>query len=290
METDAADVAALQNAVALANDRPARRTRAGATGASPARRRSPRGSALLRDADEPVEDRHHANMIGNLRWNRTAAVAYLREVAGRQSGDAAAAMRDAAASYESVLAQLSQMSSSGLAGGMEARRRLADQVDRMAATELEAAGHIRRALIVLGQDVPGVAAGPAPVVTGEKHMLAGLECVPMTCAELSAVGGALKYLGRDVSNAWLYGATGHAFAINMRPTVSVSSPYAWQKTLYELAPNIGCRITGHAEIRSRPQATRSPPASARRGTWCAPPSIAAFPAMPTACPGCRTTR
>ncbi len=185
-------------------------------------------------------------MVGNLRMNRTAAVSYLRAVAGRQEGEATAALGDAAASYEAALSQLSQMKWSGLAASMDVRRTLADQVDRLAAVELEAAGHIRRALQALGKDVAVTAAGPAPVVTGNKHMLAGLECVPMTCAELSAVGGALKYLDRDVSNAWLYGATGHAFAINMRPTVCVSSPYAWQKTLYELAPNIGCRITGFA--------------------------------------------
>ncbi|MHC5034825.1 MAG: hypothetical protein ACYTFZ_07290, partial [Planctomycetota bacterium] len=83
MDTDAADVAALEYAVDLAHDR---------AGPEDPRWRGRRftgqkafaaWSAVLRNPEEPVEDRHHANMRGNLHWNRTAAVTYLQEVAGR---------------------------------------------------------------------------------------------------------------------------------------------------------------------------------------------------------------
>ena len=85
-------------------------------------------------------------MRGNLHWNRNAAVRYLRDVAGRRDGEAAAALHRAATSYESVLTQLEQLDCTGLADDLEARRKFADQVDRIAETELEAAGHIRTAL------------------------------------------------------------------------------------------------------------------------------------------------
>ena len=169
-------------------------------------------AALLRNAGETVEDRHHANMIGNLRWNRTAAVAYLREVAGRRSGEAAAALRDATASYESVLAQLSQMSSSGLAGGMEARRRLADQVDRIAAAELQAAGHVERALRALGQVAPG-SANQAP----QRRVLDGVRKVAYHTDKwrftpfCNALDACLQYLGEPEQYDYLMCTSGAAF-------------------------------------------------------------------------------
>jgi hypothetical protein len=64
--------------------------------------------------------------------------------------------------------------------------------------------------------------------------------------------GCLDYLGLDVSDAWLYGATGHAFVLNMHPEVCPSGPTAWESTmLFELAPNIGYTIDGVAGHRSQ---------------------------------------
>ena len=146
MDTDAADVTALQYAVDLAHDRAGPHDPRWRDRRFTGRKAFAAWAALLRNLDEPVEDRHHVNMRLNLQWNRTAAVTYLRDVASRRDGEAAEALRKAAASYESVLDQLSQINSGGLAGDPEARRRLADQVDLIAATELEAAGHIQAAL------------------------------------------------------------------------------------------------------------------------------------------------
>ena len=161
MDIDPADLAALQYAVDLAHDRAGPddlrwRDRAhDRAGLDDPRWRGRRftgrkafaaWAALLRDPEEPVEDRHHANMRLNLHWNRTAAVTYLRDVASRRDGEAAEALQEAAASYESVLKQLEQIDCTGLADDLEARRKLADQVDRIAETELEAAGHIQTAL------------------------------------------------------------------------------------------------------------------------------------------------
>ena len=147
MRPEAADVTALRNAVALAHDR---------AGPPEAHWRARRftgqkafaaWSSLLRDTAEPVEDRHHANMRQNLLWNRTAAIAYLREVARRSEEGAAEALGRAVASYETVLEQLSEIKTEGLSRSHEARRGLADRVDRIADLELGAATHTERAAI-----------------------------------------------------------------------------------------------------------------------------------------------
>ncbi|MGD8240438.1 MAG: hypothetical protein PVH68_17925, partial [Armatimonadota bacterium] len=253
MEAEAADVAALRYGVELAYDRAGPHEPRWKNRRFTGRKAFAAWSALLRNTDEEVEDPHHANMVGRLASNREAAATYLREVASRYDGETAEALRDAADSYESVVAQLAECSWQGLAGSMDARRALAEHVDRIAATELEAAGHVRTALRALGEDVPEPfqqdGGGAERSESGEARMLEGLQYPQRTAAEMACVEGALRYLGRDLSPGWLYGGTGHAFAITMAEGVHIASPYAWDKTLYDLAPNIGCRITGMAISR-----------------------------------------
>ena len=38
---------------------------------------------------------------------------------------------------------------------------------------------------------------------------------PRNVSHLGCIKGCLNYLGMEVSDAWLYGATGHAFVINI---------------------------------------------------------------------------
>ena len=146
LDADAADVAALWYAVALANDcagphEPQWRDRR-FTG----QKAFAAWSALLRDTDQPIEDRHHANMTQNLRWNRTAAVAYLGSVAARREGEASEALQRAAASYEAVLQHLSLANSAGLSGDPRARREFAAPADQIAVLEGAAAQHMARAV------------------------------------------------------------------------------------------------------------------------------------------------
>lgn len=55
--------------------------------------------------------------------------------------------------------------------------------------------------------------------------------------------GCLEYLGVEISDAWLYGATGHAFVINIHEALCPSGPTAWKSNvLDELGEAIGCRI------------------------------------------------
>jgi hypothetical protein len=146
MDTDAADRATLQCAVDLAQDRAGPREPEWRERRFTGRKAFAGWAAVLREFNEPIEDRHHANMQQNLTWNRTAAVAYLRQVADRHEGEVTAALWEAGTAYESVLEQLAQLKPWGLTEDPDARLRFADQVDAIAATELEAAGHIERAL------------------------------------------------------------------------------------------------------------------------------------------------
>jgi hypothetical protein len=59
---------------------------------------------------------------------------------------------------------------------------------------------------------------------------------------MGCLRGCLDYLGLDITDAWLYGGTGHAFVINIHPESCPSGPTAWDtKMLCELAPNLGYR-------------------------------------------------
>jgi hypothetical protein len=55
----------------------------------------------------------------------------------------------------------------------------------------------------------------------------------------------LDYLGIEMTDAWLYGGTGHAFIINISANSCPSGPTAWKTTmLYEQAPYLGYEIEG----------------------------------------------
>lgn len=73
--------------------------------------------------------------------------------------------------------------------------------------------------------------------------LEGLEFVPHWVSHLGCLDGCLRYLGLDVSTPWLFGATGHAFVINIEEGLCPSGPTAWNTTMIdELAPNIGLGV------------------------------------------------
>jgi len=84
-----------------------------------------------------------------------------------------------------------------------------------------------------------------------------LRYAPRWVSHLGCLIGCLDYLGLGVSDAWLYGATGHAFILNMHPMVCSSGPTAWRSTmLFELGRNIGYivdSVVGHRSQDDFPQ-------------------------------------
>jgi hypothetical protein len=73
--------------------------------------------------------------------------------------------------------------------------------------------------------------------------LKNLRWQPAWATHLGCIKGCLDYLRVDVSMPWLYGATGHAFIINISKGVCPSGPTAWNtEMLFRLAKNIGYTI------------------------------------------------
>jgi hypothetical protein len=75
--------------------------------------------------------------------------------------------------------------------------------------------------------------------------LGNLKWDPKWVSHLGCVKGCLDYLGIEVSDAWLFGATGHAFVINIHQDVCPSGPTAWKtEMLFHLGRNVGYDIEG----------------------------------------------
>jgi hypothetical protein len=71
--------------------------------------------------------------------------------------------------------------------------------------------------------------------------LQGLRWSPHWVSHLGCIKGCLDYLRIDVSDAWLYGATGHAFVVNISAKdICPSGPTAWNtEMIYKLGRNVG---------------------------------------------------
>lgn len=83
-------------------------------------------------------------------------------------------------------------------------------------------------------------------------MIENLKWKPMWVSHLGCIKGCLDYLGVEVSDGWLYGATGHAFIINMHDVVCPSGPTAWNtEMIFKLSKNIGYEIDGVSALKTR---------------------------------------
>lgn len=83
--------------------------------------------------------------------------------------------------------------------------------------------------------------------------LEGLEWKPAWISHMGCHHGCIDYLGLDISRAWIFGGTGHAFAINIHDELCPSGPTAWKtERVDHLAANIGYLVegvTGHTSQR-----------------------------------------
>ena len=74
------------------------------------------------------------------------------------------------------------------------------------------------------------------------------ECLrwePRWVSHLGCIKGCLDYLNRPVSDAWLYGATGHAFVLNICGDMCPSGPTDWDTSMFEkLGRNVGYVLEG----------------------------------------------
>ncbi len=72
---------------------------------------------------------------------------------------------------------------------------------------------------------------------------------PRWVSHLGCLQGCLDYLDLGLSDAWLFGVSGHAFIINIHEEVCPSGPTAWNtERMLALCRNVGCSldvVTGH---------------------------------------------
>jgi len=72
--------------------------------------------------------------------------------------------------------------------------------------------------------------------------LENLRQAPFNCTMMGALRGALDYYGIAVSDGVLYGASGHAFVLNIHKELCPSGPYCWNpQPMDALLQNVGLR-------------------------------------------------
>lgn len=70
-----------------------------------------------------------------------------------------------------------------------------------------------------------------------------LTWTPAWVSHLGCLKGCLDFLQVPVTDAWLHGASGHAFVLNIHEELCPSGPTAWEtKRMLELCENTGCRL------------------------------------------------
>lgn len=74
--------------------------------------------------------------------------------------------------------------------------------------------------------------------------LDGLEPVSRVVTQMACTEAALRYLGREIEPAWLYGTSGHAFVIHIPDGLCPSGPHTWNgwSTLNGLEADVGCEL------------------------------------------------
>jgi len=67
--------------------------------------------------------------------------------------------------------------------------------------------------------------------------------VPRWASHVGCIKGCLDYLGIAISDAWLFGATGHAFVLNISPNLCPSGPTDWDTGRFlGLGRNLGYTV------------------------------------------------
>jgi hypothetical protein len=148
---------------------------------------------------------------------RVAAAALFPAPAGERIGAAAREYRAAYDDWQELYRQLGHDAPAD--AGKTKERRLAG-----AAAVRSALAHEKAALAELTQ-----ALKIATADAGAPRMLEGLTAKPRWATHMGCVEGCLEFLGRKISPAWLYGATGYAFALNVHEQLCPSAPYEWNR-------------------------------------------------------------
>lgn len=106
-------------------------------------------------------------------------------------------------------------------------------------------------------------ARPAPAEGIAVTVLENLRWEPRWVSYLGCLRGCLRHLGLDLSDAWLYGGTGHAFALYVHDAVCPSGPTALDlRPIDALAGNLGIVIETAQGAGNGPR-----PTDAQQSAW-----------------------
>ena len=73
-----------------------------------------------------------------------------------------------------------------------------------------------------------------------KKTIQNLKMHPFETTMMGVLKGVAEYYDIEVSDAWLFGGSGHAFLINIHEQLCPSGPYCWKyETFYRLLKNLG---------------------------------------------------
>ncbi len=85
-----------------------------------------------------------------------------------------------------------------------------------------------------------MATAVAQKVPEATHCLKGIDQLPLDATRIGALHGVARYLGMNHSPATVYGATGHAFLININKILCPSGPLVWRRERFDaLVRNLG---------------------------------------------------
>lgn len=178
---------------------------------------------------------------------RGRAAAWVEQEAERRPG-IEAHLREAARHLRAE-GDLSADAAKALGGSMLPSADLADPVRRRAAIDviLACRDHYvqatRHLALALGREPPGV--------VQNARELDGLRPAYRTMTLLGTVLGCMRYAGKGVDPAWLYGVTGAAFMLNIDRQVDVSGPTSWgvREHFAKMLPYLG--VSADAGVAAR---------------------------------------
>ncbi|MHA2179361.1 MAG: hypothetical protein ACXAAK_13525 [Candidatus Thorarchaeota archaeon] len=83
-------------------------------------------------------------------------------------------------------------------------------------------------------------------------IMKNLKWQPRYVSHLGCIEGCLNFLENEISTAWLFGGTGHAFVLNIAADLCPSGPTAWKPLiLFQLAHHLGFEIKGIFSFKTR---------------------------------------
>jgi len=242
LDRKTADLEALKRAVALGRDQIPM-----PNGYRTGQRAFALWADTLRDTEHLGQARWHANVVGHLGRYRRCAITYLRAMAERHSEKTASHLKAAADLYESGLAELKKADTSdnALVKSTRGREALARLAEHIATLELKAIIEMEQALRAEGIDVevPKMAVGTSGQSVARGKRLPGLEQKRSWVTHMGCLIGCAEYLKIDAPPAWIWGASGHAFALNIHEAICPSGPTAWAAEKCDrLAANAGVSV------------------------------------------------